>query len=67
MQRNIEKATGSYGELYNYISNISAMLEFNYTYYGIWDILLFMLLGMSFYKSGFLLVGLLPKFTGLCS
>ncbi|MGB3008590.1 MAG: DUF418 domain-containing protein [Chitinophagaceae bacterium] len=54
MKRNIEKATGSYGELYNYISNISAMLEFNYTYYGIWDILLFMLLGMSFFKSGVL-------------
>ncbi len=54
MKRNLEKATGSYGVLYNYISNITAMIEFNYTYYGIWDILLFMLLGMAFFKSGVL-------------
>lgn len=54
MKKNIQKATGSYGELYEYISNVSAMLEFNYTYYGIWDVLLFMLIGMAFYKSGIL-------------
>lgn len=54
MKRNLEKSTGSYGVLYNYISNITAMIEFNYTYYGIWDILLFMLLGMAFFKSGVL-------------
>ncbi len=54
MKRNIEKSTGSYGVLYNYISGITAMVEFNFTYYGIWDILLFMLLGMAFFKSGVL-------------
>lgn len=54
MKRNLEKSTGSYGVLYNYLSNITAMIEFNYTYYGIWDILLFMLLGMAFFKSGVL-------------
>jgi len=54
MKRNIEKSTGSYGVLYNYISGITAMIEFNFTYYGIWDILLFMLLGMAFFKSGVL-------------
>lgn len=54
MKRNLEKSTGSYQVLYNYISNITAMIEFNYTYYGIWDILLFMLLGMAFFKSGVL-------------
>lgn len=54
MKRNLEKSTGSYGVLYNYMSNITAMIELNYTYYGIWDILLFMLLGMAFFKSGVL-------------
>ena len=54
MKKNLLKATGSYGTLYAYMSNISADLEFYYTYYGIWDILLFMLLGMAFFKSGIL-------------
>jgi uncharacterized protein len=54
MRKNLQKATGSYGKLYAYMSNISANLEFYYTYYGIWDILLFMLLGMAFFKSGML-------------
>ncbi len=54
MKRNIEKSTGSYEVLYNYISGVTAMIELNYTYYGVWDILLFMLLGMAFYKSGVL-------------
>lgn len=55
MKKNQRELTGSYGEIYNNISNISAMLEFQYTYYGIWDILLFMLIGMAFYKSGILM------------
>lgn len=59
MKRNLEKSTGSYGVLYNYISGVTAMIEFNYTYYGIWDILLFMLLGMAFFKSG-VLTGQVP-------
>ncbi|HEX4876709.1 MAG TPA: DUF418 domain-containing protein [Chitinophagaceae bacterium] len=54
MRKNLQKATGSYGTLYEYMSNISTNLEFYYTYYGIWDILLFMLLGMAFFKSGIL-------------
>lgn len=59
MKRNLEKSTGSYGVLYNYMSGITAMIEFNYTYYGIWDILLFMILGMAFFKSG-VLTGQVP-------
>lgn len=62
MKRSAEKMTGSYEELYKYLSNISAMLEFNYTYYGIWDVLLFMLLGMAFYKSS-ILMGKAPPLT----
>ena len=54
MKKNLQKATGGYSKLYNYMSDISANLEFYYTYYGIWDILLFMLLGMAFFKSGIL-------------
>ncbi len=59
MKRNLEKSTGSYEVLYNYLSGVTAMIEFNYTYYGIWDILLFMLLGMAFFKSG-VLTGQVP-------
>lgn len=55
MKRNLEKCLGSYGETYEYISNVSAKLEFFFTYYGIWDVLLFMLVGMAFYKSGVLM------------
>lgn len=55
MKRNLEKSLGSYGETYEYISNVSAKLEFFFTYYGIWDVLLFMLVGMAFYKSGVLM------------
>jgi len=55
MKKNLEKTQGSYSELYQYMSNVSAKLEFNYTYYGVWDILLFMLLGMAFFKSGILM------------
>ncbi len=62
MKRNIEKMTGSYSELYKYMSNVSAIIEFHYTYYGIWDILLFMLIGMAFYKSG-ALIGRAPPLT----
>lgn len=54
MRKNLQKTTGSYGQLYEYMSSVSARLEFYYTYYGIWDILLFMLLGMAFFKSGIL-------------
>ena len=54
MRKNIQKIQGSYGELYEYLSNVSTKLELHYTYYGIWDVLLFMLIGMAFFKSGIL-------------
>ncbi|HMU45041.1 MAG TPA: DUF418 domain-containing protein [Chitinophagaceae bacterium] len=54
MKRNLEKSLGSYAELYHYISNVSVKLEFQFTYYGIWDVLLFMLIGMAFFKTGVL-------------
>lgn len=54
MKKNLSRSLGSYKKVYDYISNVSAMIEFNYTYYGLWDILLFMFLGMAFFKSGVL-------------
>jgi uncharacterized protein len=54
MKKNLAKNLGSYSKVYDYLSNVSAMIEFNYTYYGLWDILLFMFLGMAFFKSGVL-------------
>ncbi len=54
MNRNFRMVRGNYADLYNVQSNISAKLEFFYTYYGLWDILLFMFLGMAFFKTGIL-------------
>jgi uncharacterized protein len=54
MEKNLKQIRGGYAELYENISNLSARLEFFYTYYGLWDVLLFMFLGMAFYKTGIL-------------
>lgn len=45
---------GDYASLYKYQSNRSFEVEVFYMYYGLWDILLFMFLGMAFFKSGIL-------------
>ncbi len=55
MEKNIRQIGGSYAELYENISNVSARLEFYFGYYQIWDVLLFMFIGMAFYKSGVLM------------
>ena len=55
MERNLREIRGSYAQTYNNLSNVSSKLEFYYTYYGLWDVLLFMFLGMAFYKSGVLM------------
>jgi uncharacterized protein len=54
MKKNLAKNLGSYSKAYEYISNASAEAEFGYTYYGLWDILLFMFLGLAFFKNGIL-------------
>lgn len=54
MQKNLRQVRGSYAELYENISSLSARLEFYYTYYGLWDVLLFMFIGMAFFKAGIL-------------
>ncbi len=54
MKKNLREVRGSYGEVYNNLSNASTNAEFYYTYYGLWDVLLFMFIGMAFYKNGIL-------------
>jgi len=54
MNKSLQAMRGSYGELYDYQSERSVRGELYYTYYGIWDILIFMLLGMAFFKNGVL-------------
>ncbi|RYG44227.1 MAG: DUF418 domain-containing protein, partial [Chitinophagaceae bacterium] len=54
MEKSLKKVRGSYAELYEYQSQRSMQGELMYMYYGIWDILIFMFLGMAFYKMGIL-------------
>jgi uncharacterized protein len=54
MEKNLATVRGSYGELYDYQSNRSFEGEIYFTYFGIWDILVFLFLGMAFYKTGIL-------------
>jgi len=50
--RNIQ---GRYDRLYAYQSEKSLHVELYYTFFLIWDILLFMFLGMAFFKNGILI------------
>ncbi|MBI1342066.1 MAG: DUF418 domain-containing protein [Terrimonas sp.] len=54
MDKSLKAMRGSYGELYQYQSQRSFNVEIFYLYYGAWDILIFMLLGMAFFKNGVL-------------
>lgn len=54
MNKNLRQVRGGYGDVYENISNLSTRGEFFYTYYYIWDVLLFMFLGMAFFKTGVL-------------
>ena len=55
--RSLMMMTGSYADLYEYQSARSFRGEVKYTYFGIWDILLFMFIGMAFFKNGLLTGG----------
>ena len=46
---------GNYGSVYEVQSDKSMHVELYYTYLYIWDVLLFMFLGMAFYKNGVML------------
>lgn len=54
MKKNLREVRGPYAAVYENLSNASAKSEFYYTYYGLWDVLLFMFIGMAFYKQGIL-------------
>lgn len=54
-EKSVHKVTGDYATLYKYQSERSYELEIDYTYNGLWDILIFMFLGMAFFKNGILL------------
>ncbi|MBC7866513.1 MAG: DUF418 domain-containing protein [Gloeobacteraceae cyanobacterium ES-bin-316] len=57
-KKRMEKAnrltTGTYEELYNYRTDSYINNLINYTYLSIWDVLLFMFIGMAFFKTGVL-------------
>ncbi len=48
----IEAVQGSYAELYEHHSNESVWMETQFMYYNPWDILIFMFLGLAFFKTG---------------
>lgn len=54
-EASVRKMTGDYATLYKYQSERSYEGEVEYTYFGIWDILIFMFLGMAFFKNGIIL------------
>ena len=55
MKKSLESVRGGYGGFYEYQSERSFKTEINYLYFGGWDILVFMFLGMAFFKNGVLL------------
>ena len=55
MEKSLAAVRGGYGGFYEYQSEISFRGEINYLYYGGWDILVFMFLGMAFFKNGVLM------------
>jgi len=54
MENNLEKVRGDYATFYKYQSERSFFVETAFFYAVIWDLLLFMFLGMAFYKNGVL-------------
>ena len=67
MDRSILLTTGNYADLYEYRTNMYINVLVKYTYMAVWDVLLFMFLGMAFYKSGILLGKPIRKFIGSCA
>jgi uncharacterized protein len=55
METSLRKVRGNYSNFYDYQSERSFNSEVHYTYDGLWDVLIFMFLGMAFYKNGLLL------------
>jgi uncharacterized protein len=64
MEKSLKSVRGGYSDFYDYQSERSLRGELYYTYFGAWDVLLFMFLGMAFFKSG-ILMGQAPTKTYL--
>jgi len=54
-EKAILKMTNDYGWVYEYRTSRYLNNIVNYLYFGLWDVLQFMFLGMAFYKTGILL------------
>ena len=54
VQKNLEKNTGSYCDLYEHRTGRYLDQLVTYLYFGIWDVMLFMFIGMAFLKMGIL-------------
>jgi len=54
-EKEIMYMTGNYASVYKAQSEKSAHVHMYYVYFGLWDVLIFMFLGMAFYKNGVLL------------
>jgi uncharacterized protein len=54
-EKEIRGVTGDYASVYETLSEKSVHVELYYTYFLIWDVLLFMFMGMAFFKNGILL------------
>jgi uncharacterized protein len=52
--KNLRNVRGSFADAYRTISPTAFEFETLETYYGIWDILIFMFIGMAFFKTGIL-------------
>lgn len=55
MEKSIRKTTGSYAAVYEFRTAILESMLLRFVYFGVWDVLAFMFLGMAFFKTGMLL------------
>jgi uncharacterized protein len=53
-EKSVRMIGGDYAALYDYQSERSYYGQIHYTYFGLWDVLIFMFLGMAFFKTGIL-------------
>lgn len=52
MEKSLAAVRGSYSEFYKYQSERSFRGEVHYTYDTLWDVMIFMFIGMAFFKNG---------------
>ncbi len=55
MESNLRKVRGDYADFYKYQSERSFYMETAFFYNAIWDLFLFMFIGMAFFKNGVLM------------